>query len=246
MKGFHTEKRKTGELMVRAASQGNLSIVQQLLGRGAVDTEWGTAIVQAAAGGHLPVVKLLLGTNPSFESYSEDLLRHAVKNGHEAMILLLLDFGFVIPMWALAIAVDEGHEAVIKLLLERNADLEINEDDLLYRAMNRGHEPIISLLLDFGLDVNSISTESRLIVLEKAVEEGHEFVVKLLLERNANLKINRDLIERAAAEGHDSVVSLLIEFCYGVEWPWLGGPLIIDGERRALYRLTKLGRSLTT
>lgn len=104
-----------------------------------------------------------MGQLPSFvekdRELQEEWLLYAAKNGHEAVVVLLLEQGAYIEAknrWGrtpLLYAALKGHEAVVKLLLEQGAHIE--EKDIFGRtplsyAVKEEHEAVVKLLLDTG------------------------------------------------------------------------------------------------
>jgi hypothetical protein len=92
-------------------------------------------------------------------------------------------------------AAKQGHEAIVKLLLEKGADVGFEDGYYCYTplswAASNGHEAIIKLLLEKGADVESKDRRYGLTPLWWAAWEGHKAVVKLLLEKGAeNLDAN--------------------------------------------------------
>jgi ankyrin repeat protein len=84
-------------------------------------------------------------------------------------------------------AAKEGHEAVVKLLLEKGANVE-SEDRHdghrpLWWAVERGHEAVVKLLLEKGADVESEDGYYGHTPLSWAALKGHEAIMKLLLEK---------------------------------------------------------------
>jgi ankyrin repeat protein len=157
------------------------------------------------------------------DTYRQTPLSWAVRNGHEAVVKLLLEkdaeleskdaFGQTPLLWA----VRNGHEAVVKLLLEKGADAEFKSSygqAPLWRALLNGHKVAVGLLLEKGAKLESKSSNGQT-PLSYAAENGHEAVVKLLLEKGAELesknKIGQTPLSWAASNGHEAVMKLLLE-----------------------------------
>ncbi|KFY95102.1 hypothetical protein V500_02953 [Pseudogymnoascus sp. VKM F-4518 (FW-2643)] len=88
----------------------------------------------------------------------------------------------------LLLATRNGHEAVVKLLLDSDiVDVDSKDGEgrtpLLWAAEN-GHEAVVKLLLDKGAKLESEDSDGRT-PLWCAAEKGHEAVVKLLLNKGA-------------------------------------------------------------
>ena len=154
-------------------------------------------------------------------------LSHAVYNGHETAVKLLLErndieadvkdkWGETPLSWAAA----RGHETVVRLLLERD-DVKASVKDKwgqtpLSCAAQDGRETVVRLLLERH-DVEADSKdESKQTPLSYAARCGHETVVRLLLERNdvnadSKDKSKRTPLSRAAARGDETVVRLLLK-----------------------------------
>ena len=152
-------------------------------------------------------------------------LEWAAKNGHEAVVKLLLERKDVNPdrpdKWdqtPITRAAGNGHEAVVKLLLERkdvNPDRPDNNGQTpISWAAKNGHEAVVKLLLG-RKDVNPDRLDKwDHTPIALAAGNGHEAVVKLLLERK---DVNPDRpdnngqtpITWAARYGHEAVVKLL-------------------------------------
>ncbi|KAI4222040.1 MAG: hypothetical protein LQ349_007708 [Xanthoria aureola] len=146
----------------------------------------------------------------------------AAKNGHEAVVKLLLleypanvndrDMNCNSP---LTLAAREGHEAVVKLLLENSAN--VNDRDFsgrspLSSAADNGHEAVVKLLLEHSANVDHRDS-GRDTPLILAAVQGHQAVVKLLLKSAADLtardRNGKTALFYAVSRGHDAVVKVL-------------------------------------
>ncbi|KAH0551173.1 hypothetical protein GP486_007496, partial [Trichoglossum hirsutum] len=161
------------------------------------------------------------------DAYKRTALSHAAKEGHEAVVKLLLDRKSIdfnsednSGCTALSLAAAGGHEAVVKLLLDEES-IDFNSKDnsgwtALFHAAMSGHEAAVKLLLDKeGIDFNSKDDHGRT-ALSYAAANGHEAVVKLLLGKkgigfNSKSKYVDTALSYAAANGHEAVVKLLLD-----------------------------------
>jgi ankyrin repeat protein len=171
-------------------------------------------------------VRDLLGSNdPDLkDSYNRTPLSWAAKNGHGAVVKLLLDTSKVDAdskdMWgqtALSLAAENGHETVVQLLFEHGAEPESKDvwcqTPLLLAALN-GQEAILRLLLDQGVELELKDKWDRT-PLSWAAENGHEAVVKLLLAKGNVDPDSKDAksqtpLSYAAQDGHEAIIELLL------------------------------------
>ena len=158
------------------------------------DDESGLLLVQAAQEGRLSIVELLLELGLNIESKAENgqtPLFLAAREGHEAVVGLLLDKGADIESKAenaktpLSWAAQSGHEAVVELLLDKGTDIdskaEYGQTPLSCAAWS-GQKAVVELLLDKGANIES-KAENGMIPLSYAAESRHKAVVELLREK---------------------------------------------------------------
>ena len=148
-------------------------------------------------------------------------LSWAARNGHEAVVQLLLDRGAEIDAktsngWTpLSWAAENGHKAVVQLLLGRGAEIDAKDSNgqtpLSWAARN-GHEAVVQLLLDRGAEIDAKDSNGQTPLL-RAAGNGHEAVVQLLLGWGAEIDTKDSNgwtpLLRAARNGHKAVVKLL-------------------------------------
>lgn len=152
----------------------------------------------------------------------------AAKNGHDAVVKLLLDTGEAdvnikdAKGWTpLLSAAKKGHDAVVQLLLDtKKVDLKTkrpwrNRTPLLY-AVIMEHDKVVELLLETGkvdLDAQDQRGETS---LSWAAQYGSEKIVKMLLNTgkvDVNLKDHRGWapLSWAVRKGFDKVVKILLD-----------------------------------
>ena len=154
-------------------------------------------------------------------------LFYAAKNGHEAVVRILLDEAGVEAdckedhgLTPLSYASLGGHVEVAKLFMKRN-DVDINSTDhgsmtpLLW-AVRAGQEAIVSLLLetdDLLVCHRSLEGETSFM---NAVHEGYESMVHILLKKDGNQLYAKGIygqtaLHKAAASGYDKLIMLFLE-----------------------------------
>ncbi|KFY17886.1 hypothetical protein V492_00310, partial [Pseudogymnoascus sp. VKM F-4246] len=214
---------------VEASSQGLMAT--------ASDTEYSQQFPKEMTGLHLAayfgidvVVKHLLENQTEVnvkDGYDQTPLSWAAKNGHKAVVQLLLSTAGVdadskgtYSLTPLSWAAKKGHETVVKLLLDTgkvdaDAKDETDQTPLLWAA-KKGHEAVVKLLLDTGKVDADAKDETDQTPLLWAAKKGHEAVVKLLLDKG---KVDADATDEtdqtpllwAAKKGHEAVVKLLLD-----------------------------------
>jgi ankyrin repeat protein len=113
----------------------------------------------------------------------------------------------------------EGHEAVVKLLLDRDAKIEARDSlsgsTALHLAAENGHENLVQLLIDRSANVNALTSHSGFTALHLAAEGGHLAITKLLLNSGADIGVQTShsgftALHLAAEGGHLAVAQLLL------------------------------------
>ncbi|KAF4439455.1 ankyrin repeats (3 copies) domain-containing protein [Fusarium austroafricanum] len=157
----------------------------------------------------------------SKDSEGQTPLLLAAKEGHEAIVRLLLDHGAHIEAVdeeyrkPLSLAARNGQDPVVQLLLDHGADIEAVDwrgDTPLSRAAENGHDANVQLLLDGGADIEAVDGFGRT-SLSLAAGNGNETIVRLLLDRGAHTKVVDSYgctpLKRAIHGSYDAIVELL-------------------------------------
>ena len=205
---------------------------QASIGRGFVFSKRRTVFSYLAEFGDevlLSIALILIPTPGAKDKDGQTPLSWAARNGHEAIIKLLLETNRIDVnsrdkhnRTALSWATLKGHETIVKLLLETNK-IDLNSGNIcpdgqtpLSWAVRNGRNAIVKLLLETNkTDVSSRDYENRT-PLSWAAINGHEAIVKVLLETNQINVDVRDKYDRtplwwAASEGYETIVKLLLE-----------------------------------
>jgi ankyrin repeat protein len=184
-----------------------------------------TGLHLAAYFGVYEAVQFLIGSNSPDpkDSYGQTPLFYAIKNGHEAVVQLLLDKGAKLEtkdqygQTPLLCAINNGHEAIVQLLLDKGTKLETKDQygqTPLFFAIKNKHEAIVQLLLDKGAELEIKNQHGRTPLLYATMKE-HEAIVRLLLDKGAELETKDQYGQTpllyATKSGHEAIVQLLLD-----------------------------------
>lgn len=205
---------------------------------GLPDASGSTPLHWAATFGHDAVVNVILAEADRVDvnardDYDSTALILAVKNGHEAVVKLLLGSGNVhvnaadkCMSTALYIAIRGSHDTIVELLLDtKKVDVNYRGYDdktALIEAAEGGHDAVIGMLLDASkvggrpANVNARTYELGDSALFRATLEGHEKAVRLLLDTDgidvsATDNNNRNSLWWPVRQGYVSIVRMLLE-----------------------------------
>ena len=151
-------------------------------------------------------------------------LHFAALNGHEALLLLLLDMGAQRETTneesetALSLAVLGGHEVIVRiLLLEKGAAIQAkdkNGQTALHYAVQTGNHTITQILFDNGAAID-LRNNYRMTALHYAAKMRNNATVQLLLENGAAIEAKDEngetALHYAAQTGLDNTVQLLLD-----------------------------------
>ena len=218
--------------LIRAAANGNLSLVERLLQAQNINVNHqNLAVITAAYNGHTAVVERLLQV-PGINVNAQDqggytALIFAVQNGHIAVVERLLQVPGINVNFknkggytALMGAAEDGNVAIVELLLQIpginvNLQNQSGETALMWAAQN-GHIQIVQRLLQVpGINVN-LQSQRGVTALMGAAQNGHIAVVQLLLQVlgiNVNFQTQEGFtaLMGAALDGHAAVVDRLVQ-----------------------------------
>ena len=158
-----------------------------------------------------------------YNSNDQPALLWAVRNGHEAVVRLLIEKGADVEGkdmagWTpLGAAIYNRQEAMVQLLIGRGANIEAKNKSgstrLILAAYN-GYEAIVRLLIEKGANIEARNKDGWT-PLVAAVDGGHTAIVQLLIEKGADIEAKTNngstLIGLAANSGYEAIVRLLIE-----------------------------------
>ncbi|KIW28006.1 uncharacterized protein PV07_07698 [Cladophialophora immunda] len=118
---------------------------------------------------------------------------------------------------SLILAVEEGHEALVLLLLDNGADISATQAHgvtALHAAARSGHSRLAEMLISRGIDI-STKDEMGKTALHHAARWGQAETAQILLKSKANPLAEdhegNTAVHEAAVSGHEEVLKLLLE-----------------------------------
>lgn len=211
-----------------ACYSGDIYAVQRLVKAGAdinAKRDYGniTALWGAANTGHLDIVKYLLEQNAAVDIQDDSFgtpLYVASENGCVSVVRELLGVAADVNLFGglhcrpLNAAAYSGHTEIVELLLERDVEVDPEEDykygSALGAASRKGHAEIVRLLLRKGWDPNrKFKTYNS--PLDAAATYGHLEVVQALLQTNVDIPSREQALKIASRYGKADVVKELLE-----------------------------------
>ncbi|HYC60412.1 MAG TPA: ankyrin repeat domain-containing protein [Thermoanaerobaculia bacterium] len=183
--------------LLKASWDGDLPIVQYLIGKGAnvnaraSDTKE-TALMNAVTRGHLEVVKALLGAKADVtlrNSFDFNAFTTAVAAGNQEIAGMLLDAGAKIGdgtsgLTPLAFAVSSGNVDMIRFLVSRGADVnqgaKKGEQTALINAIYGAQIEAVKTLIELKADVNAKLKDGTTPL--KLAKKGDQTEIVALLE----------------------------------------------------------------
>ncbi|KAJ3332211.1 hypothetical protein HDU93_009199 [Gonapodya sp. JEL0774] len=172
--------RRSSTALCEAASSGHLGVVLELLGQGAnIHTSNDIALCAAIYRGHVDVVRLLLSKGAVQRSNS---LNIAARVGSVELVSLLLDHEADVNAEIarpLRIAVMQNYWNLASFFLEKGADVQVHENEVLWEAVSRGATVAVEEMLKFGANPNALSRYKRKAVKD-ATDCGFKDTLKLI------------------------------------------------------------------
>ena len=174
------------ETLLIACRHGKIEIVKFLMPLGPFDIADGRAVIAAVTAGHADVLQCLLGFDRSWiGQQGENLLFAAAKNGHEAVIDILVEAGVNLEatyeqtgLGVLELAAMNGHDSIVRFFFKRGARTQKNLDSnpiqtALYLAAMNGQAAAARALLE---SVTWPADSRKIAALLAAAESGHSAV----------------------------------------------------------------------
>lgn len=233
--GYSSENTPSSAL-VAAASEGHLSIVQELIAAKAdvnAVSNRRYALESAAGNGFGPVVSLLIKKGAQINACGLDgtALQQASYHGNDGMVRELLDHGADADLvdgsygGPLQAAIIGGHHQIARVLLDRGANVNAQPGELwhmfgvhvsstaLAAAIFREDNDMIDLLLSKGARAD-LEHNMYPPALYVAAEAGRAGLIPKLLNSGADLEARfrgKPPLYAAVKEGHLAAVRLLLE-----------------------------------
>ncbi|KAL6699880.1 ankyrin repeat-containing domain protein [Trichoderma pleuroticola] len=167
-----------------------------------------------------------LGHSPNEEdAWKRRPLWYAARNGHVALVKLLLARGAIVNITddaeesPLFTAAKNGHQEVVEELLAVGADVNALPGFLgknaLVEAVRNGHQQVVEKLLAAGADVETLTGLSKKNALVEAVRNGDQEIVEKLLAAGADVNAVATLRQETAlvlavAIDHQGIVEKLL------------------------------------
>ena len=143
---------------------------------------------------------------------NDEILNIAVIYGRTNLAKIALrrqkEFGYMDENFL--ITAYNNNTEIVKLLLERGANVHVNNEQALIRALNGLNVPMIKLLLEYGADPNADNGLAwRYVILSNDTE-----AIKAFLDAGANVHWNNDWALKYASTSRmsDEVVKLLLDY----------------------------------
>ena len=220
-----------GSALCEASQNGQMDMVDQLLGKGACadaatkEDGW-TALLHASGSGHTEVVEKLLARGASIDVQAKDgvtALMMASLEGHGEVVEKLLEKGASVNMQesqgftALMLASQLGHGGMVEKLLRKDAKVDRQCKlglTALMLACGSGHTEVVEKLLGKGASADLQDTNG-FTALIFASRNGHTVVVRMMLEKGASVdlqdKAGFTALIFASQNGFSEVVEKLLE-----------------------------------
>lgn len=181
------------ESLLKAASQGDVTAIQEALNKGAdinfSDEEGNDALGTAAEHDHPECVRVLLkrGAKIRYTNSRFSPPEVAALMGHDDVLLVFFEEGFS-PNWqgpsgrTLLHAAAEGQDKTVRLLLKKGAPVDAkqqNGETPLFLAVGFNYDEVVKVLLAAGADPNSKNKDGNC-PLTLALAENRDEIAKEL------------------------------------------------------------------
>jgi ankyrin repeat protein len=175
--------------LLLAANNGHLSIVRELIRRGAnvnaLSKSGLTAIVYAAGNGHLDIVKELIAAGAIVD---DEVFKEAIDGGQVVVLKYLMTLG-QLPEDAVLTAVNNNQANIIRTLAKAGANM--NFGFPVHNAIRPDAHDCLIALCAGGTDLNLVNNDN-ISPLTLAIQLGYHKAIKVLGEYKVNLNILED------------------------------------------------------